>query len=89
MKSDKQGDAALVPVSIAKMKHRTARREVMPMPPAIGPVLVRAYAAWIAALPGRIKDVPLPGEYHEALAALLLEQPRPGGSRAVIKQNGE
>jgi hypothetical protein len=37
----------------------------------------------IAALPDRIEGVPLPGEYFEALAALLLEQPRPGGSRAV------
>lgn len=41
-------------------------------------------ARGIAALPDRIEGVPLPGEYHEALAALLLEQPRPGGSRAVL-----
>jgi hypothetical protein len=36
----------LVPVSIARLKHRAKLRERMPMPPAIGPVLVRAYAAW-------------------------------------------
>lgn len=36
----------MVPVSIARLKHRAKLRERMPMPPAIGPVLVRAYAAW-------------------------------------------
>ena len=69
----------MVPVTLARLKQRASRCERMPMPPAIGPVLVRAYSAWIAALPDRIDGVPLPGEYHEALAALLLEQPRPGG----------
>ena len=42
----------------------------------------RAPAPGIAALPDRIKGVALPGEYHEALAALLLEQPRLGSVKA-------
>ena len=74
----------LVPVSIARLEHRTKTRELMPMPPALGPVIVRAYVAWIAALPDRIKGVAAPGEYHEALAALLMEQPRPGGERSIV-----
>lgn len=48
-----------------------------PMPPAVGPLIVRAYAALNDALPDRLRGVAEPGEYHEALVALLLEQEQP------------
>lgn len=49
------------------------------MPPAVGPLIVRAYVALNNALPDRLRGVASPGEYHEALVALLLEQPEPRG----------
>ena len=54
-------------------------RKPRPMPPAVGPLIVRAYVALNNALPDRLRGVAAPGEYHEALVALLLEQPEPRG----------
>ena len=42
---------------------------------AAGEALVRARAALERATPERLRGVASPGEYHEALATLLLEQP--------------
>ena len=57
----------------------SASRKPRRMPPAVGPLIVRAYVALNNALPDRLRGVASPGEYHEALVALLLEQPEPRG----------
>ena len=80
----------LVPLAVAKELARRRRSEEdadavvaasgsdpRPMPPAVGPLIVRAYAALNDALPDRLRGVAEPGEYHEALVALLLEQEQP------------
>ena len=60
-----------------RRRRRRGGSDPRPMPPAVGPLIVRAYAALNDALPDRLRGVAEPGEYHEALVALLLEQEQP------------